>query len=132
MNRSFARYPLPLRLLITGRIGVAIIVLFTPQLFAKIFRINTAGTPAVALGRMFAIRNAALAGGLLRLYGLNSPGEFLKVNIAIDLVDAMALTAAGLRREVSTTTAILGTGTALTAASSGAATLRAVTATTQD
>ena len=36
-------------------------------LFARRFRIETAGTPAVVLGRMFGIRNAALVLGLLEL-----------------------------------------------------------------
>jgi hypothetical protein len=126
MDASFAKYPLPLRLLIAGRVGVAAIALFAPQVFAKIFRMETAGTPAVALGRMFAVRNAVLAGGLLRLTGLNFPGEFIKANIAIDLIDAAALTAAGRRHEVSTATAILGTGAALTGAVYGVATLLAL------
>jgi hypothetical protein len=123
MDVSFAKYPLPLRLLITGRVGVAAIALFAPQFFAKIFRMETAGTPAVALSRMFAVRNASLAAGLWHLDAFNTPRTFLKINILIDFVDAMALIAAGRRHEISSTTSILGTATALTAMAYGAAAL---------
>jgi hypothetical protein len=121
MSTPVATNPLPLKLLIGGRIGVAITCLFTPRVFARVFRMDTAGTPAIALGRMFAIRNAALAAGLLRLDAFAAPRAFLKLNILIDLVDAIALIAAGRRHEISTTTSILGTSTALTAVAYGTA-----------
>jgi hypothetical protein len=123
MSTPVATNPLPLKLLIGGRIAVAITCLFTPRVFARIFRMDTAGTPAIALGRMFAIRNAALAAGLLRLDVFTAPRVFLKLNVLIDLADAIALMAAGRRHEISTTTSILGASTALTAIAYGAAAL---------
>ena len=65
MPGTIGKYPLPLKLLIFGRASVAITSVFTPRVFARRFRIQTAGTPAVVLGRMFGVRNAALALGLL-------------------------------------------------------------------
>jgi hypothetical protein len=123
MSTPVATNPLPLKPLIGGRIAIAITCLFTPRVFARIFRMDTAGTPAIALGRMFAIRNVALAAGLLRLDVFTAPRAFLKVNILIDLVDAIALIVAGRRHEVGTTTSILGTSTALTAVAYGTAAL---------
>lgn len=121
MSTPVAPNPLPLKLLIGGRIAVAVICFFAPRVFAAIFRMDTTGTPAIALGRMFAIRNAALAAGLLRLDAFTAPRAFLKLNVLIDLVDAIALMAAGRRHEISTTTSILGTSTALTAMAYGTA-----------
>jgi hypothetical protein len=116
-----------LKLLIGGRIVVAVTHLLTPKLVARIFGMKSAGTPAIAYGRMFAIRNAALALGLLQLDNFASPRDFIKLNIVMDAVDAAAFAAAGRRRELSRATTILATGVALSAVAGGAGALLAPT-----
>jgi hypothetical protein len=58
------------------------------------------GTPAVGYGRMFAIRNAAPGLGPLRLDTVTNPQAHLKLNVAMDVVDAVACVASGIRRDV--------------------------------
>jgi hypothetical protein len=113
----------PLKMLIVGRCTVAATHLFTPRLVARIFRLESQGTPAIAYGRMFAIRNALLAAGLAKLGNLRSPRTFVKANVLIDAVDAVALIAAGRRKELSTTSAMLATTVALSAVAMGTAVL---------
>jgi hypothetical protein len=72
---------------------------------------------------MFAIRNAALGLGLLRLDSFTRPQQFLALNIVMDSVDAAAFLAAGLRREISRTSTALSTAVALSAVVAGTAAL---------
>lgn len=116
----------PLRLFILGRSIVASGSLLTPNLFARVFRIEAAGTPAIPMGRMFGIRNALLAFGLSRLGAFTAPGTFLKLNILTDAVDAAVLVAAGRRGEIGRFTSIVGTTVALSAVAAGAASLAAL------
>lgn len=118
----------PLRLFILGRSIVASGSLLTPNLFARVFRIEAAGTPAIPMGRMFGIRNALLAFGLSRLGAFTAPGTFLKLNILTDAVDAAVLVAAGRRGEIGRFTSIVGTTVALSAVAAGAASLAALPA----
>ena len=128
MATRFADYPFPLKLLIVGRSLVASGSLLTPNVFARVFRMEAAGTPAIPMGRMFGIRNALLAFGLSRLGGFTSPRTFLKLNVLTDAVDAAVLVAAGRRGELSKTTSTLGTVVALSAVVMGAASLAALPA----
>ena len=128
MATRFADYPFPLTLLIVGRSLVASGSLLTPNVFARVFRMEAAGTPAIPMGRMFGIRNALLAFGLSRLGGFTSPRTFLKLNVLTDAVDAAVLVAAGRRGELSKTTSTLGTVVALSAVVMGAASLAALPA----
>ncbi|WP_078322926.1 hypothetical protein [Mycobacteroides chelonae] len=125
MAVSFADYPRPLKLLILGRTLVASGSLLTPNLFARAFRMEAAGTPAIPMGRMFGIRNALLAFGLARLGAFTAPATFLKLNV---LTDAAVLVAAGRRGEISKVTSTLGTVVALSAVVVGAASLVALPA----
>ncbi|MFT8181331.1 hypothetical protein ACLXNF_27450, partial [Mycobacteroides chelonae] len=81
----------PLKLLILGRSIVASGSLLTPNVFARVFRMEAAGTPAIPMGRMFGIRNALLAFGLARLGAFTTPATFLKLNVLTDAVDAAVL-----------------------------------------
>jgi hypothetical protein len=113
--------PLALKLLITGRFFVAASNLFTPRRVAETFRSpESLGTPAIPFMRMFAIRNAALGVGLVRLG--DSP-SFVKANILIDSVDAAAFAAARKRGEMNPTASALSIGVALSAVAAGAAAL---------
>lgn len=123
-NKSEAfRSSIPLKMLIAGRIVVAATHLFTPTLVARIFGMKTADTPAVAYGRMFGIRNAALALGLMRLHDFRSPADFIRLNIAMDAVDAAAWIAAARRKEVAGSTTVLAPGVALSAVAAGTSAL---------
>ncbi|WP_179476074.1 hypothetical protein [Mycolicibacterium vinylchloridicum] len=108
-----------LRSLTTGRFIVAATHLFTPRLAARLFQLTADGTPAIAYARMFAIRNAALGLGLLRLDNFTRPQHFLALNIVMDSVDAAAFLAAGLRREISPAATALTTAVALSAVLAG-------------
>ena len=109
--------------LTTGRLIVAATHLFAPRVTTRLFRLTADGTPAIAYARMFAIRNAALGLGLLRLDSFTRPQQFLAVNIVMDSVDAAAFLAAGLRRDVSRTSTALSTAVALSAVVAGTAAL---------
>jgi len=126
MSVPAPRRSLPLNLLTGGRTVVAAITLLTPRVGARMFRMDAEGTPAIVMGRMFGVRNAALALGLLRLDTTTVPRSFMSINVLIDVVDAAAMVVAGRRGEISTTTTVLGTGVALSAAGLGAAALAAL------
>lgn len=108
-----------LKALTTGRAIVAATHLFAPRVTTRYFKLTADGTPAIAYARMFAIRNAALALGLLRLDSFTRPQQFLALNIVMDSVDAAAFLAAGLRREISPTSTALTTAVALSAVLAG-------------
>jgi hypothetical protein len=122
-NSDVFKSSIPLKMLITGRIVVAATHLFTPMLVARIFGMRTAGTPAVAYGRMFGIRNAALALGLTKLDSFQSPADFIRLNILMDAVDAAAWIVAGRRKEVAGLTTVMATGVALSAVVGGTSAL---------
>ncbi|GAA2047929.1 hypothetical protein [Williamsia deligens] len=108
-----------LTLLTTGRFLVAMSHLVTPGAVAKVFGMQLRGTPAVAYGRMFAIRNAALGLGLLRLDSVTDPRAFLKLNVVMDSVDAVAFIASGVRQDLGIRTSVLSTGVAVSAVVGG-------------
>ncbi|MFL5994752.1 MAG: hypothetical protein ACJ736_10645 [Streptomyces sp.] len=114
-----------LKLLTTGRFVVAASHLATPGVIAQVFGMEMRGTPAVAYGRMFAIRNAALGLGLLRLDTVSDPRAFLKLNVVIDAVDAVAFVASGIRRDVAPRTSVLAAAVAMSAVVAGVGALRA-------
>jgi hypothetical protein len=120
------RRPLPLTVLAGARLGLALTALLMPRAGARLFRMEAEGTPATAMGRMFGIRNAALAAGLLRLDVITAPRGFVLINVVVDLVDALSLFAAGCRGEIASAATVLGNGAALTGAALGVAGLAAL------
>ena len=125
MPAQVTKRPSLLKLFILGRSTVASGSLFAPYLFARLFRMQIAGTPAVFALRLFGIRNAVLALGLARLDAFTVPRTFLGLNVVVDAVDAVAIAAAGRRGEISKLTSTLGTTVALSAVVLGAASLAA-------
>ncbi|QLY28314.1 hypothetical protein [Nocardia huaxiensis] len=125
MPTSLAPHTLPLKALIAGRILVATSFLFTPRVVARAFGMKSEGTPAIAMGRMFAIRNAALAAGLANPRWFTAPKAFLGVNILMDAVDAAAFLAAGRRGEFGPRTTVLTTTVAVSAVLAGVGALAA-------
>lgn len=126
MSATLALRPLPLTVLAAARLTLALTALLMPRTGARLFRMNAEGTPAVAMGRMFGIRNAALAAGLLRLDTITTPRGFVLINIIVDLVDALALLAARRRGEIGSAATVAGAGVALSAVGIGAAGLAAL------
>ncbi|HTX96178.1 MAG TPA: hypothetical protein VME67_15740 [Mycobacterium sp.] len=94
--------------------------LLAPRAGARALGMGADGT-AILMARLFGIRNAALAAGLLRLEMTPVPRAFLTVNVFIDLVDASAVVAAGRQAEIGTTATTIGTVLALTGAALGIA-----------
>ncbi len=119
MSDSPLRLVPSLKALTTGRAIVAATHLFAPRVTTRFFKLSADGTPAIAYARMFAIRNAALGLGLLRLDSFTRPQQFLALNIVMDSVDAAAFMAAGLRREISPAATALTTAVALSAVLAG-------------
>lgn len=111
---------LPLQILVGGRIFAATSHLFAPRWATRLIGMNAAGTPAIAYGRMFGIRNAILAAGLLHLDSFTVPRTFVQLNV---LIDAVAFVAAGQRKEISAKSAAVGAGISLSAVAAGAAAL---------
>jgi len=121
MPRSLRQLVPSRRALTTGRFIVAATHLFAPRQTTRLFRLTADDSPAIPYARMFAIRNAALGLGLLRLDSFTRPQQFLAVNIVMDAVDAAAFLDAGRRREISPTSTALTTAVALSAVAAGIA-----------
>ena len=120
MSTQSGAHLIAVNILAGTRGALDVIALVAPRIGARMFRINADGTPAIVMGRLFGIRNAALAAGLLRLDPTTVARSFMLVNVLVDLVDAGAFIAAGRRREIGATATALATVLALTGATLGA------------
>src|ERR1700757_3395547 len=120
MSTQPSQRSLASRILTGTRGALGVIALLMPRIGARLFRIDADG-PAIVMGRLFGIRNIALATGLLRLEATTGPRPFLLVNVLIDLVDAGAFAAGGDRAQIGGPATVLGTALALTGAALGAA-----------
>jgi hypothetical protein len=99
------------------RLTLGVSALLAPRVVARLFGMPPEDNPqAPLLGRLFGIRNVAIGTELLQ----GNRGVWPQVNVAIDLVDAAAIVAGGVRGYLPRRTVILGTGTALLAAGLGA------------
>jgi len=123
MSAQPCQRSLALRILTGARGALGVIALLTPRIGARIFRIEADGS-AIVMGRLFGIRNIALAAGLLRpevTAVRRLSGPFLLVNALIDLADASVFAAGGHRAQIGRPAAALGTALALTGAALSAA-----------
>ena|ERR1700757_1100156 len=125
MSTQSIRRSVALNVLTGARGALGVIALFTPRIGARMFRIDADGTPAIVMGRLFGIRNVALAAGLLRLDATTVPRIFMLINVLIDLVDTVAFVGAGRRGEIGAVATGFGTVLALTGAILGATSLAA-------
>jgi hypothetical protein len=125
MSTQSIRRSVALNVLTGARGALGVIALFTPRIGARMFRIDADGTPAIVMGRLFGIRNVALAAGLLRLDATTVPRMFMLINVLIDLVDTVAFVGAGRRGEIGAVATGFGTVLALTGAILGATSLAA-------
>ncbi|HEY3727269.1 MAG TPA: hypothetical protein VGL51_08860 [Solirubrobacteraceae bacterium] len=95
-----------------------------PRLSGRLFGLDVAGNPqAPYLGRLFGVRDVALAFGLASSAGPER-AQWLRVGIACDLADAAAGLLAARRGELPKLATVLVTTTALAAAGLGAAALQ--------
>jgi hypothetical protein len=96
-----------------------------PRMAGKLFGLDPDGNPqAPYLGRLFGVRDVALAVGLSSSSGADRT-QWLRLGIACDAADAVAGVLAGRRGELSPRAAVLVTLTALTAAGLGVTALQA-------
>lgn len=114
--------------LIRGLIGLRAAIgagaFLAPRITGRLFGLDVEGNPqAPYLARLFGARDVALA------YGVASTSDaqrthWLRIGIACDLADAVAGILAGREGELPMPTALLVTGTALTAAALGMAAMQ--------
>lgn len=109
-----------LRLLITGRITIALMTVLAPHRALRIFQIPGDGTPAPALFRMFGIRNGGLGLGLLRMNQFRNPRAFVAANIVMDVVDGLGFWSAKRHGEFGKTGSAITLGLASAATVAGA------------
>lgn len=120
MPRSF-----PGRLLTGLRLAIGTGAWVAPELSGRAFGLDPAANPqAPYIGRLFAVRDAALGVGLLASEG-DARRLWWQLGIGCDLFDAAAGAIAGARDELPPAAATLTVGTALAAAALGAAALAA-------
>jgi hypothetical protein len=95
-----------------------------PRLSGRAFGLDPVSNPqAPYLGRLFGVRDVALAVGLSNSSG-SERAQWLRLGIACDLADAVAGLLAGRRGELPKLATVLVTATALSAAALGAAALQ--------
>jgi hypothetical protein len=105
------------------RLGIGAASWATPRVAGKLFGLDSAANPqAPYLARLFGVRDAALAIGVLSSDG-EARRQWLVTGVACDVADALAGVAGGRGGYLPKLTAVLVTGTAVTAAALGAAAL---------
>ena len=88
------------RMLVGGRLLVGGGALTAPRMTGRVFGIDASRNPAAPyLGRLFGVRAVAMALMLCAADGKERENQ-LRAGVAVDLIDAAAAVAAGLRREL--------------------------------
>lgn len=88
------------RMLVAGRLLVGGGALTAPRMTGRVFGIDPSRNPAAPyLGRLFGVRAVAMALTLCATDGKERERQ-LRAGVAVDLIDAAAAVAAGLRREL--------------------------------
>src|SRR5256885_2246903 len=109
------------RALVAARTILGLSTLLAPRLAGRAFLLDPAANPQVPyVGRMWGARNLALAAGLAGASGPNRR-RWWEINVAIDVIDAVAGIVSWRRGELGAPAAVLVTGTALLATGLGAA-----------
>jgi 2-keto-3-deoxy-6-phosphogluconate aldolase len=111
------------RALVGARTVLGLSTVLAPRLAGKAFLLDPDANPQlVYIGRMWGIRNLALAAGLAGASGPNRR-RWWAINVGVDVVDALAGITSWRRGELGTAPAVLVTATALMATALGAASL---------
>lgn len=113
--------------IVQGLIGTRTVIgagaWLAPRLAGRLFGLDPAANPqAPYLGRLFGVRDVALAAGLTG--SDEQRARWLRIGIACDLADAVAGLLAGRRGELPKRATMLVTATALGAAAMGIAALQ--------
>ena len=96
-----------------------------PNVTGKLIGLDPEGNPQASyIGRLFGVRDMALAAGALSSTG-EARRRWLQIGVAVDLVDAAAGYIAGRTGVLPKQAAVMGTALALAAAGLGAAALAA-------
>jgi len=111
------------RMLVGARTTLGLLTLLVPRTAGHLFLLDPDGNPQLPyLGRMWGIRNLALAAGLAGSQGPNRQ-RWWQLNVGVDLLDAAASYTSWRHGELKTPTAALVTAVALLAAGLGASSL---------
>jgi hypothetical protein len=113
--------------IVQGLIGVRTAIgagaWLAPRLSGRLFGLDPSANPqAPYLGRLFGVRDVALAAGLTGSH--EQRARWLRIGIACDLADTVAGLLAGRRGELPKRATVLVTATALGAAAMGIAALQ--------
>jgi hypothetical protein len=109
------------RALVAARTTLGLSALLFPRAAGRIFLLDPRENPQLPyVGRMWGIRNLALAAGLVGARGANRR-QWWAINVAVDALDAVASYASWRRGELPTATAALVTAVAIGATGLGAA-----------
>ena len=108
------------RALLGARTALGISTLLAPRLAGKAFLLDPDDNPQLpVIGRMWGIRNLALAAGMFGATGADR-AQWWRVQPAVDALDFVAIAAEWRRGAVGGPAAVLMAGTALTATALGA------------
>jgi hypothetical protein len=109
------------RALLSARVALRLLTVFLPRTAGRLFLLDPEANPQLPyLGRMWGIRNLALAAGLAGARG-PSRRRWSQINVLVDLVDAFASYDGWRRKELPTPTAAFVSSVALCAVGLGAA-----------
>jgi hypothetical protein len=112
------------KILTRVRVAIGAGAWLAPRFSGRLFGLDPEGNPQASyLGRLFGVRDAALAFGLGTSSGPQRV-QWLQIGLACDLADAAAGVLAGRRGDLPPRSTVLVTGTALFAAALGIAALR--------
>lgn len=112
-----------IRNLVGLRLGIGVVVWAAPRLAGRLFGLDVDGNPqAPYLGRLFGVRDAALAVGTFTSDG-DAQLQWLRAGLACDVADALAGVAGWRAGYLPPVTGVLVTGTAISAAGLGIAVL---------
>ena len=113
-----------IRNLIALRLGIGVAAWFMPRVAGRLFGLDVAANPQLPyLGRLFGVRDAALAIGTLTSDG-DAQIQWLRAGMGCDVADALAGLAGWRAGYLPTPAAALVTATAVAAAAQGAVALR--------
>lgn len=116
---------LPGRFLVGARLTLGVSALVAPRAAGRPFGLDADANPQLPfIGRMWGIRNVALAAGMVGLSGTEREAWW-RLNVVVDVVDALAAVAAARRGELSKPAFTAIATTAVVAAASGALGARA-------
>jgi hypothetical protein len=108
------------RALLGARTALGISTLVAPRLAGKAFFLDPDDNPQLpVIGRMWGIRNLSLAAGMYAATGANR-AQWWRLQVAVDALDFLAITAEWRRGAISGPAAGLMAGTALVATTLGA------------